>query len=74
MSRFSGATMSLNCLLQLSVQYVLMVIYLRDILHSGMKFKVKFAVGSFPEKTKLTMTLQGLDESRSGKYKRRINL
>ena len=34
------------------------VIYLKDILHPGMKFKVKFADGSFPEKIKSTMILQ----------------
>ena len=34
------------------------VIYLKDILHPGMKFKVKFVDGSFPEKTKSKMTLQ----------------
>ena len=37
------------------------VTYLKDIVHPGMKFKVKFADDeTFPEKSKSTMTLQGV--------------
>ena len=36
------------------------VTYLKDIIHPGMKFKVKFADGTFPEKSKSTMTLQSV--------------
>ena len=36
------------------------VIYPRDIPYPGLKFKVKYADGTFPEKGKSTMTLQGI--------------
>ena len=44
----------------LAYNMIYTVIYLRDIPHLGMKFKVKFADGSFPEKSKSTITLEGV--------------
>ena len=36
------------------------ITYLKDTTHPAMKFKIKFTDGSFPEKSKSTMTLQGV--------------